>query len=249
MPISTPDNPAGPSVKRTTALTVLLALSLVAPRTAAGDGTWGPRQDPPMVINISWSSPDVRYFRRHIVRWEQRPFTGTAVHLYKWPYAPVGCVEMGSSHGVSWEVFQGRRFGADMLADTLENLKATKVTRSRDNFLWIVTFLRNGHFDWFDDERWSTVLHNIESLARVAREGGAARHRPGHRGVRKPLLELGRAETGVRAQELRHLQGQDMGTGVGAGPAAGPVVRAGPEQGIPGVSDLDAVRLQPRRAF
>ena len=160
------------SMTRPAVLAILLLMALPLPRAAAVETGWGPRQDPPMVISMGWSCPDVRYFRRHIARWEQRPFTGTAVHLYKWPFAPAGCVEMGSSHGVSWEVFQGKRFGADMLADTLENLTATNVTRKRDNFLWVVSFLRNGHFDWFDDERWETVLHNIESLARVAREGG-----------------------------------------------------------------------------
>ena len=172
MPTSTSDGPAGQSVVRIAMLAVLLLISIPGTHAAAEEDGWGPRQDPPMVISIGWSSPDVRYFRRHVSRWEQRPFTGTLVHLYKWPFAPAGCVEMGSSHGVSWQAFQGHRFGADMLADTVENLKATKVTRKRDNFMWVVTFLRKGHFDWFDDERWSTVLHNIEALARVVREGG-----------------------------------------------------------------------------
>ncbi len=152
---------------------VLLALPFMASQTTVGDDAWGPRQDPPMVISLGWSSPDVKYFRKHIARWEQRPFTGTLVHLYKWPFAPKGCVEQGSGHGVSWEAFQGKRFGADMLTAAIEDLKATRVTRSRDNLLWVVTYLGKGaHFDWFDDERWATVLHNIESLARVAREGG-----------------------------------------------------------------------------
>ena len=148
-----------------------LLLSSGLPAVAEAQA-WGPRQDPPMVISISWSSPDVRYFRQHITAWEERPFTGTLVHLYEWPYAPAGCVEMGSGRGVSWSVFQPKRFGADMLADTLENLKAAPVTRCRDNFLWVVSFLGGGHFDWFDEERWATVLHNIESLARVAQQGG-----------------------------------------------------------------------------
>ena len=29
-----------------------------------------------------------------------------------------------------------------------------------------------GHFDWFDDAWWQTVLHNMEQVARVAKEGG-----------------------------------------------------------------------------
>ena len=150
-------------------LSALLSCSALAQSEAAG---WGPRQDPPMVISISWSSPDVCYLRQHAREWAERPFTGTLVHMYEWPFAPAGCVEMGSGKGVSWSAFQAERFSDDMLHDALENLLATPVTRCQDNLLWIVSFLAGGHFDWFDDARWATVLHNIESLARVSRQGG-----------------------------------------------------------------------------
>ncbi|MAE63937.1 MAG: hypothetical protein CMJ18_06655 [Phycisphaeraceae bacterium] len=149
-----------------------LVVSIPCFQSVAAEQKWeAPRQDPPMVISMGWSCPDVQYFRRHAARWAERPFTGTAVHLYKYPFARAGCVEMGSPHGISWQVFQDKRFGAEMLATAIADLKATPVTRSRDNFMWVVSYLRKGHFDWFDDERWTTVLHNIESLARVAREG------------------------------------------------------------------------------
>ena len=129
---------------------------------------------PPMVISLGWSSPDPRYLRLHSEEWENRPFTGTLVHLYEYPYAPGGCVEMGSGRGLSWSAFQNKRFTPKMLDDAIADLKATKLTRAKDNFLWVVSYIRDAprHFDWYDETRWATVLHNIEGLARVAKEGG-----------------------------------------------------------------------------
>ncbi len=127
-----------------------------------------------MVISISWSSPDVQYLHQHLHEWEQRPFTGTLLHLYKWPYAEAGCVEMGSGNGLSWSAFQKHRFTDEMFEETIRLLKATPAVRRNDILLWIVSYLQDAprYFDWFDDERWQTILHNVEGLARVSREGG-----------------------------------------------------------------------------
>lgn len=131
-----------------------------------------PGQDPPMVISVSWSSPDPRYLQRHINEWETRPFTGTAIGL-SWPQPEKGRVNMGAGEkSPSWEAFQKKRFSPEMFEGALKDLHATKFTCSKDNFLWFVSYLKSGHFDWFDDAWWATVLHNTESLARFAQEGG-----------------------------------------------------------------------------
>ena len=125
-----------------------------------------------MVISLSWNSPDTRYLRLHIRDWEQRPFTGTVVTA-SWPQPEAGRVEAGSEVGnLCWAAFQEQRLTAEMLRGPLADLKTTRFTTSKDHFLEIVSFLPSGHFDWFDEERWQTVLHNTEMLADLARQDG-----------------------------------------------------------------------------
>ena len=141
--------------------------------TALGADPPAHKQDPPMVISVSWSSPDTRYLRLHANQWEQQPFTGTILTA-SWPQPDAGSVNMSSEEGsLSWSVFQGERFTPPMLDGATEDLRQTTFRRSRDNLLWVVSYLgQAGHFDWFDDARWATVLHNVESLAKVAHRGG-----------------------------------------------------------------------------
>ena len=130
------------------------------------------RQDPPMVISVSWSSPDTRYLKLHIKEWEERPFTGTLLHA-SWPQPQAGSVEMASGKGsLSWAPFRKERFTDEMLAGALKDLQETDLTKCKDNYLWVVSYLGSGHFDWYDDAWWETVLSNVEGLARLAKEGG-----------------------------------------------------------------------------
>ena len=125
-----------------------------------------------MVISLAWNSQDTRYLRLHIGDWEQRPFTGTVVTA-SWPQPAAGKVEAGSPNGnLCWATFQAKRLTAEMFRGPMEDLKQTRFTTSKDNFLQIVSFLPGGHFDWFDEERWQTVLHNTEMLAGFAKQGG-----------------------------------------------------------------------------
>jgi len=66
-----------------------------------------------------------------------------------------------------------------MLQGPTEDLLNTNLTHMKDNFLWVASYLKKGpdrpkmpYFDWFDDERWETVLHNVEAMARLAKTGG-----------------------------------------------------------------------------
>ena len=151
----------------------LLIVMLLIPQTLLAKDV--KKQDPPMVISVSWSSPDTRYLRLHIKEWEKLPLTGTLV-LAKGPTSPEGgSVFMAHAQdNLSWAAFQrNMRFTPEMLKGSLEDLKQTKFTRSKDNFLWVVSYLKNDeHFDWFDDAQWENVLHNIEHLARLAKDGG-----------------------------------------------------------------------------
>ena len=146
----------------------LLILLMMVPQTIlAVDG------HAPMVISVAWTSPDTRYLRLHAEQWQQLPFTGTLVTV-SWPQPEAGSVEMGTGkESLSWAVFQKERFTPEMLKGPAQDLSQTKFTSSKDNFLWVVSYLKSGeHFDWFDDAQWETVLHNIESLAKLAKDGG-----------------------------------------------------------------------------
>lgn len=124
-----------------------------------------------MVVSVSWSSPDTRYLKLHAEEWEERPFTGTLVHA-SWPQPGAGSVEMCSGiDTISWAAFRKERITDEMIDSAVADLRETKLARCRDNFLWVVSHLKSGHFDWFDDAWWETVLHNVEGLARLARQG------------------------------------------------------------------------------
>ena len=128
------------------------------------------RQDPPMVVSYSWSSPDTRYLKLHADEWEELPFTGTMVHV-SWPQPEAGSAEACSGKGtLSWAPFRKTRFTDEMLVGPLKDLKETDLAARQDNFLLAISYLGGGYFDWYDDAWWETVLHNIEALARLTRE-------------------------------------------------------------------------------
>ena len=146
-------------------LVLMVAQNLVAAET-------NKKQDPPMVISLSWSSPDTKYLRLNAAEMDCQPFTGTAVYV-SWPRPENGGVYLCTNKGsLSWMVFQETRFTDEMLEPALKDLQETKLTNYRDNFLEVISFIGGGHFNWYDDQRWAVVLHNIEAMARVAKEGG-----------------------------------------------------------------------------
>ena len=151
------------------------AVALVALVWSNAPGEEAGRQNPPMVISWSWSCPDARYLKLHAEEWDQLPFTGTKVSA-TWPQQEAGSVrsEGNDPDSLSWSVFRKTRFTEEMLAGSLRDFKETKLTHSTNNFLSVQANLgkEGGHFDWYDDAWWETVLHNIEGMARVAREGG-----------------------------------------------------------------------------
>ena len=129
--------------------------------------------DPPMIINLAWSSPDTRYLRLNVEKWEKLPFTGTVVFASN--NAPPGGNNNASTgeNNATWQVFFKNRIAPSAVDAAIADLQATKFTRSKDNFLEVISWLRGRqHFDWYDDEWWAIVLHNIEQVARIAKQGG-----------------------------------------------------------------------------
>jgi hypothetical protein len=68
-----------------------------------------------------------------------------------------------------WCAFSKIRFNADDWKHAVDDLKATKFTRFKDNFLQLTVY--PGDVDWFAPE-WSNIAHNAGVLARLAKQSG-----------------------------------------------------------------------------
>ena len=136
------------------------------------------RQDsrlPLTIIELSWTSPDTVYLRDNVREMEKRPLDGVTVRVAD-PRLPYGSVLNGTGKGdAGWLFMQNRRLKLSIIDAAITDMQSTKFTRFRSNYLNMVTYLPEGGgrtFDWFDDQWWSTVLHNTRLLAAFARRAG-----------------------------------------------------------------------------
>ncbi len=170
------------------ALTAVLAL--VVPAIARDEG-----EKPRVIVEWGHNTPDTTYLRRNTADCERLPVDGIATWVC-WPRSkhgrlaikpvekkfdasgrelpvytlpsgrPVGDYQLGRR-------ITGRdRITAEMCAAAITDLKATDFRRF-NHMLINVLLANNGEpMNWFDDEQWDIIFHNIEAIARVAREGG-----------------------------------------------------------------------------
>jgi hypothetical protein len=114
---------------------------------------------PKKLIEWGWDEPDTKFIRENIRKMEQFPFDGLVFHV-------------NSSRGgnFTWELWGGRKFERDEFQHAVEDLRATEFRRFTDRFLRVN--VTPGNVDWFDDQAWKTVLHNVGVAADIARQGG-----------------------------------------------------------------------------
>jgi hypothetical protein len=110
------------------------------------------------LIEWGWDEPDTKFLRANIQQMDQLPFDGLVFH-----------VNSSKGGGLTWEMWGGRRFTADEFRQAVEDLTATKFRRLTDRFLRVN--VTPGKVDWFDEQAWATVRHNIGVAAQVARQG------------------------------------------------------------------------------
>jgi hypothetical protein len=125
------------------------------------------------VIEFGWDEPDTSFLRQHIAEMEQTPFDGCVFHV---EYAKLG----GGKGSFTWESWGTRAFTAAELQGAVDDLKATRNSRFRHNFLRFNT--TPAKLDWFDDYSANLDLHRNPALVvegRHAREvaGGLRRGR------------------------------------------------------------------------
>jgi hypothetical protein len=128
--------------------TLLFLLPLLAAHALAAD--------PPRakhLIEFGWDEPDTAFMRQHVAQMEATPFDGVVFH-------PRG--------DLLWKTWSKKPFTAADLQPSIDDLKATKFTRFKHNFLRVNT--APADLDWFDDH--AAVLNNVRLMARTAKQGG-----------------------------------------------------------------------------
>ena len=103
------------------------------------------------LIEYGWDVPTAAFVREHIREMERRPFDGL---IFQVPDAG--------------RVFIVQKWDEAKFAAALEDLRNIQWGKFTDNF--IITWAAST-MDWFSDDDWQTVLHNLGLMARAAADG------------------------------------------------------------------------------
>ncbi len=103
------------------------------------------------LIEHGWDMPTPAFIRDHLREMEKRPFDGVVLKLE------------GGKDVLEPTPWAEADFAADM-----EALEAVKWERFTDNFIAIGAATTQ---DWFSDEHWQAIEHNIRLIGRAARVG------------------------------------------------------------------------------
>ena len=113
------------------------------------------------IIQFGWGEPDTRFMRDHIAQMQTTPWDGCVFHAnYR--------TGTGAVRDFSWDVWGKNRLDPARLDSARMDLQATHFGRFNENFLRVN--VTPGDLDWFDD--YSPVMANLESAARLAKQGG-----------------------------------------------------------------------------
>src|SRR6185436_14184718 len=127
----------------------------------------GPKSETKKLIEFGWDEPDTSFMRKNIEQMEKTPFDGVVFHA-KWAKPD------GSPGGdFMWDCWGKRTFTIQELQPALDDLKSTKFTKLKYNFLRFNTTPSKDQWskeDWFGD--FSAILANAKLAARIAKEGG-----------------------------------------------------------------------------
>ena len=103
------------------------------------------------LIEYGWDVPFPDFVRDNIREMEKRPFDGLIFKL----------------HG-GRNVLQPKRWDEAQFRDDYEAVQAIRWERFTDNF---VSMLAASDQDWFSDEHWEAIEHNVRLVAKAARLG------------------------------------------------------------------------------
>jgi len=139
-------------------IAAILSLSTLTVANAARDPREGKK-----LIEYGWDAPSSYFVKTNIEKMEQIPFDGVVIRLVTYQTAN------GGPELLAWKVFSRRRFKPADYQHAINDLKATKFTRLKDNFIEMCS--HPGEVDFFDPD-WDIVAYNAGCLAKVAKETG-----------------------------------------------------------------------------
>ena len=120
--------------------------------------------EPVKLIELSWSSPDTDFLRKHISVMEaDSPYDGIGINLKAEGTVDGKIVQCGYdriSSSVPWKY--------EWFSKAIDDLKKTPFRKFTDNFLRA----NLGGTAWTDDRSWEIYCGNFALLARIARETG-----------------------------------------------------------------------------
>jgi hypothetical protein len=134
-----------------TRTSVVLSLGLIGLSVACGfaQTSAGPKSLDKKLIEYGWDVPTPDFIRTHIRQMEQRPFDGLIFRL-----------KAGTN------VLEPKAWDEARFANDLENLRQIQWDRFTDNF---VIMLAASNQDWFNDEHWKAIEHNVRLVAKAAK--------------------------------------------------------------------------------
>ena len=155
------------------------AVLAVGPGSAMGEEV--------MIVSSGVHAPDTVYLSRHTPALERVPLDGVAT----WIATPVPIPIEGKidtprlangrlarhasgadTADVGQTIVRRRRIPYEHIAPAIEDLKSASLRRFKSNFIHCITGNPLGPVNWFDDEWWDIVCHNIGMIAKAAKEGG-----------------------------------------------------------------------------
>ena len=133
----------------------------------------------PLLIQWGQTTPDANLLARHHAHWEAcLPFDGIVIPInqkrYAGRYGSTAANILSPEHWPLGHVaFDHRRIDRAEYQHVVDALRSAQFTKFRHNFINLMAYPRMGFaMDWFDDELWGRLLHNVGVLAWVAKESG-----------------------------------------------------------------------------
>jgi hypothetical protein len=144
-----------------------ICVVLVLNSVACANRGFTPSTHGKKLIKYGQDWPNPAYVRQHVTEMEKLPFDGVVIGVTKSRDPKLG----GRDDDVpGYRIFGHEKIDPALYEHAIEDLKATPFKKFTDNFLLVESM--PGNIDWFSDDDFGTVLHNISVIARIAKQGG-----------------------------------------------------------------------------
>jgi hypothetical protein len=133
----------------------------------------------PLLITWGQSTPDSTLLAENAAYWEsQLPFDGIVIPInqkrYSGRYGHTAVNAITTEHWpLNHVVFDHRKIDPSEYQHVIDDLQSANFKKFKHNFIALYTYPHmNFAMNWFDDELWDRLLHNVGVLAWIAKESG-----------------------------------------------------------------------------